>query len=194
MTNTTTRDLRAILADLADFTVASTGTRAITLYHELEDAVRAALTPVRGGTDALAAQAERNARTMAPPVPGVTRNAGYTVRAVIHAHDAERGLLAAWWVAGEDPERGAWVTWNAYELDGSRAGRLSYDAGHYFTTMDPEVNKRRALADLAVRAGLMSTIALRIADEITQHEERAPDPAPPAARRAASYLRRRYER
>lgn len=219
MNETQTRDLHAILADLADFTVASSGTRAIALYHELEDTLRAqpgqrleairvslragnisygelaelqALAPYiePGDTellepagvpeniaDELAAEAEHDSRTMAPPVPGVTRNAGYTVRAVIHAHDAERGLLANWSVAGENPETGAWVTWNAYMQDGTRAGKLSYDGGHYFNAVSGPSglaradNRRRALADLAIRAGTMSDVGLRIAHEITRYHD-----------------------
>jgi hypothetical protein len=125
MNTTATRPLASILADLADFTVASTGTKAITLYHELEDAVRAQLAPLpEGEAERTTAEAEHTARTMAPPVPGVTRNAGYTVQAVYHVHDAERGLLEQWVVACEDAERGTWVTWNAYRQN----GRLTYAA------------------------------------------------------------------
>lgn len=161
------RPLTEILTDLADFTVASTGTKAIKLYHELEDAVRAELAPLpEGEAERMAEQAERAARTMAPPVPGVTRNAGYIVRAVIYDHPHANGLLEAWWVAAEHPD-GRWVTWHAYKQDGSRAGTLSYDAGHYYDNpVHSEQNKRAALADWALRAGLMIPVAQRIADQI----------------------------
>lgn len=119
----------------------------------LAEAVRAELAPVPD-TAELAAEAERAARTMAPPVPGVTRNAGYTVRAVIHMADAEPGSLAWWLVAAEDAGRDAWVTWNAYAQDGPRAGQLSYDAGHYFHTPDAARNRSAALRSLARRAGV----------------------------------------
>lgn len=180
MTETTERrDLGAILADLADFTVASTGARAISLYHELEDALRARLVPLpEGEAERLAEAAERAARTMAPPVPGVTANAGYTVRAVICLHPHQNGLLESWAVACEDPERGVWATWTAYALDHpGRIGQLAYDTGHYFDMVSGPSglgradNKRRALADLAIRAGLMSEIGLRIADEITRYHD-----------------------
>ena len=116
------------------------------------------------------AEAEHAAQTTAPPAPDVTVNAGYIVRAVMPGHPAEPGLLASWWVACEDAQRGAWVTWEAYAMDGERAGFLAYNAGHYFTREghpeDAGANKRKALADLAVRAGTMPQMALRIADEI----------------------------
>ena len=169
MNATTTRDLTAILADLADFTVASSGTKAIVLYHELEDAVRAALTPLPAGeAGRMAAEADRAARTMAPPMPGVTRHNDYIVRAVIYRNPKVPGLLEAWWVAGEDVMTGHWVTWNAYAGDpaGSQAGRLSYDAGHYFGSTDAALNRKQALADLAERAGTMADMAERIASTI----------------------------
>ena len=200
MTNTTTRSLRDILADLADFTVASTGTRAVTLYHELEDALRAELAPLPPEVEAeLAAQAERDTRTMAPPVTGVTRHNGYIVRAVICCNPKVPGLLEAWWIAGEDPDNGHWVTWNAYAGDpaGSQAGRLSYDGGHYFDApsgpsgLARADNKRRALADLAVRAGTTPEIARRIAAEVTRsHPEHGPwNLTQKRERRLASALR-----
>lgn len=198
MNDTTTRDLRAILADLADYTVASTGGKAITLYHELEDAVRAEFAPLpEGETDELAAQADRAARTMAPPAPDVTQNAGYTVRAVLPGHPAERGLLQSWWVAAERADDGEWVTWEAYALDHpGKIGTLAYNSGHYFNAVSGPsglgraASKRRALADLAVRAGLTREIALRIADEMTRpgHDTTAED------KRAARRLRTRFTR
>jgi hypothetical protein len=102
------------------------------------------------------------------PVPNVTRNTGKVVRAVIDGPPRERGSLKGWWVACEDPETGDWCTWACYAQDGSMTGRLSYDAGHYFTSPDRAENKRRALADLAVRAGLMRGVAVRIADEVVR--------------------------
>jgi len=191
MNGTQTRDLTAILADLADFTVASSGARAVVLYHELEDAVRAQLAPLpEGEADAMAAEAERAARTMAPPVPGVTSHNGYTVRAVIYDHAHADGYLEAWRVAGEDPE-GRWVTWNAYAGDpsGSQAGRLSYDTGSYFGSPDPALNRTRALADLAVRAGILAGVARRIADEILSRPGTALFPVPAEDTRMARRLR-----
>lgn len=123
--------------------------------------------------DALAAEAAEAARTMAPPVPGVTVNAGYVIQAVMPGHPAEPGLLQCWYVAAE--RRRAWVTWEAYMLDGERAGFLAYNAGHYFTGPDQAVSKRAALADLAVRAGTMPEIARRIADDVVRyHPEHGP--------------------
>jgi len=100
----------------------------------------------------LAAEAAREARTMAPPVPGITQNAGWTVRAVLPGHDASPGLLRSWWVAAE--QDGGWVTWEAYELDGSQAGKLAYNAGHYYDMNSPASNRHQALANLAERAGI----------------------------------------
>lgn len=189
MTETsTTRDVAAILADLADFTTANTGAKAITLYHELEDTIRAQLAPLpEGEAERLAELAERTARTVPPPVPGVTRHNGYTFSAVIHMHDRKPGLLAAWLVAGGD-ERGHWVTWNAYDQD----GRLTYGLGHYFDGPDAKDNRSRALADLAVRAGTMSRVGLAIADEITRyHRETGPYTSSEREdRRMASRLRK----
>lgn len=162
---TTHRSLADILADLDGV---STAGQRLTLARELETAVRAQLAPLPDGeAEAMAAQAEAAARTMAPPVPGVTRNGSHVVRAVIYAHPHQDGLLESWFVAAEDPERGEWVTWNAYRRDGSQAGTLSYDAGHYFAhPAGSKVNRRDALADLAVRAGLMPEMAGRIANEV----------------------------
>jgi hypothetical protein len=104
-------------------------------------------------TERMAAQADHAARTMAPPVPGITVNAGYTVRDVIYANPAGGGLLESWWVAAEDPERGEWVTWVAYAQDGSHAGQLAYTWGHY----DGLTSHAAALQDLAIRAGIVTT-------------------------------------
>jgi hypothetical protein len=126
------------------------------------------------------AAAVRAARTMAPPVPGVTVNAGHVVRAVITAG----GRDTAWFVAAEDTERGQWVTWRAETFpSGDRAGQLAYSGGHYFWASDA---RQQALANLADRAGLLPAIAPLIAAEMTRYEHRttAED------RRAAARLRR----
>ena len=96
---------------------------------------------------------------MAPPVPGITVNAGYVIRAVLPGHPAGNGLLESWWVAAERGKPGdedhEWVTWEAYALDGDQAGRLAYNAGHYFYSGAPAANKQDALLDLARRAGII---------------------------------------
>jgi hypothetical protein len=139
--------------------------RELAALRDLAEAVRAELTRPSDSA-AMAAEADRDARTMAPPVPGVTVNAGYTVRAVIHMHDAVPGLLAEWLVACEN-ERGEWAAWHAYMQDGPQAGRLSYDGGHYFQhPAGTRVNRTDALADLAVRAGTVHAVAERIAATI----------------------------
>jgi hypothetical protein len=97
------------------------------------------------------------------PVPDVAVNAGYTVRAVMPGHPAGDGLLESWLVAAE--RKGTWVTWECYALDGGQAGRLGYSGGDYFDGPDPAANRQRALADLAVRAGLTVPVGLRIASE-----------------------------
>lgn len=137
----------------------------------LANVVRDQIRPLpEGEAERLAAQADSNARTMAPPVPDVTVNGNYTVRAVLPGHPAERGLLQSWWVAcQETTDGGHWVTWEAYRMDGPSAGHLAYNAGHYFHSPDPAANRTRALGDLAVRAGLMSEMADRIADEVTRY-------------------------
>jgi hypothetical protein len=122
---------------------------------------------------------------MAPPAPDVSRNAGYTIRAVLPGHPAMAGLLESWWVAAEDAERSQWVTWEAYRMDGSQEGRLAYNAGTYFHGPDQSDNKRRALADLAIRAGAMRAMAERIAGEMIS----GPD-VTAETRRAARGLRR----
>lgn len=160
------------------------------LWH-LAEAVRAGLAPLPDGmAEAMAADAERAARTMAPPVPGITRNGGYTVRSVIHMHDAVPGLLAEYLVACDD-ERGYWVTWHAYVMDGARAGRLTYDGGNYFQSLGGVgANRQAALADLAVRAGTMSGpsgVAARIAREVTRYHS-ALSPVPAEDRRMAARL------
>jgi len=183
----THRDLAAILADLDTSATASLST-----YRELASTVRAALTPLPAGeADRMAAEADLAARTMAPPMPGVTRHNDYIVRAVIYRNPKVPGLLEAWWVAGEDTVTGHWVTWNAYAGDpaGSQAGRLSYDAGNYFEGTDAAGNKHRAIGDLAVRAGTMPEVARRIADEIAKYTY-----AEPEDKRMASRLRRYFTR
>lgn len=94
---------------------------------------------------------------LAPPVPGITENAGYVIRAVLPGHPAEPGLLESWYVAAERAEDHEWVTWEAYANDvPGYEGRLAYNAGHYFGgTAHPDTNKRAALLDLARRAGII---------------------------------------
>jgi hypothetical protein len=84
--------------------------------------------------------------TAAPvaPVIGVTRNAGYTVRAVLPADVAGR----EWLVAAEDSERGRRATWHAWARDD---GTFDFAWGRYFAV---EPVRGRALADLAERAGI----------------------------------------
>jgi hypothetical protein len=122
--------------------------------YRLADAVRNALTPVRGGTDALAAEADRTARTTAPPVPGVTQHTGHTVYAVLGHKPASPGLLESWIVAAAD-DRGEHVTWNAYASDDG-SGRLHYDTGHYH--YPGEGTDSEALVDLANRAGVFTAL------------------------------------
>jgi hypothetical protein len=184
------RDLRAILADLENPpSPCGTGDE---FYLELETAVRAGLAPLpEGETGRMAAEADRAARTMAPPAPDVTRNVGYTVRAVMPGHPAGSGLLASWWVAAENTADSQWVTWEAYALDGSRAGFLAYNAGHYFGGPDQAVNKRGALADLGIRAGTMPDTALIIADEVMRYAGNVNSPAvAPEDKRMARRLRK----
>jgi len=131
------------------------------------------------------------AALLARPIPDVTRNASYTVRAVMSGHPAEPGLLASWWVAAESDADNQWVTWEAYALDGSQAGRLGFNAGHYFGGPDQAVNKRGALADLAVRAGTMPEMAHRIADEVMRYAGNVNSPAvAPEDKRMANRLRK----
>jgi hypothetical protein len=183
------RDLRATLADLeSPPSPYGTGDE---FYRELEIAVRAGLAPLPDGeTGRLAAEADQAARTMAPPVPDVTRNVSYTVRAVMPGHPAGSGLLASWWVAAESTADNQWVTWEAYKMDGSQAGRLAYNAGHYFGGPDQAVNKRGALADLAVRAGTMPEMARRIAEEVMRYDRSENWPVPPEDKRMAARLRK----
>src|SRR5262249_6225259 len=69
------------------------------------------------------------------PVPGVTRNAGYTVRAVMpNGRDG-------WYVAAEDADRGTWVTWACAAVD----GELAYAWGHYFHSGNQGENRTGAL-------------------------------------------------
>jgi hypothetical protein len=117
------------------------------------------------------------------PIPGVTRNAGYTVRAVMP--DGE-----AWWVAAEDPARGDWVTWHCAAGTGDFEGKLGYAWGNYFGSSDHAANRQRALADLAARAGTTRTMAVRIADEITRYHRPPLTPAEREDKRTASRLRK----
>lgn len=123
---------------------------ALEALYDLRRAVQADLAPLPPDeAEQMARQAEHAARIMAPPVPGVTRNAGFTIRDVIYANPAGGGLLESWYVTGE-AEDGRWVTWVAYAQDGSQAGRLAYTWGHY----DGLDSHAAALRDLADRAGI----------------------------------------
>ena len=168
MNETTTPDLRTLLDEIDRTDKGGSENAWVCALTDLAAAVRTQLAPLpEGETERMAAQADRAARTMAPPVPGVTRNAGYIVRAVIHMHPHEDGLLEQWIVAAKDAAGTPnWVTWNAYQRDDSQAGTLAYDGGHYFFSPNPVVNRRAALADLAERAGLVPDMAQRIASLI----------------------------
>jgi hypothetical protein len=105
------------------------------------------------------------AEQTAPPRPDFTVNQDFTVRAVLPGSPAEPGYRQSWWVAAERASDGAWVTWAAYR-NADQGGKLSYDGGHYETVRSAAENKDRALADLAVRAGLMPGVAREIAWEV----------------------------
>lgn len=127
-----------------------------------------------GKAGRMAREAEHAARTMAPPVPGVTVNpgTGHVVRAAIYLNPRSGGLLESWAVACEHPQDGTWVTWIAYATDRKgHEGTLVYDAGNYCHAPDPAANRSRALADLAIRAGVMGEVGLRIADEIVRYHK-----------------------
>ena len=100
--------------------------------------------------------------SQAVPIVDVTVNAGFTIRAVMP------DTPGSWWVAAEDTGRGVWVTWLCAAGTGDFAGTLGFAWGNYFGSPDPGLNRLRALADLAVRAGTMPGLAHRIADEILQ--------------------------
>jgi hypothetical protein len=90
---------------------------------------------------------------LARPIPNVTRKGGKIVRAVIDGKPRVPGYYKSWWVACEDDTE--WVTWECYVMDDvDDAPRLAYNAGEYFYSPDQVVNKRRALRDLARRAGI----------------------------------------
>jgi len=151
VTGNTARELPAILADLDR---CPSGTEARELYHELEDTLRARLTP-HPDAAALAAQAERAAKTAAPPVPGITDNGGMTVFAVLPGDRP-----AGWYVACERGD-GETVTWIAYA---NGEGTLVYSAGNYFTSRSSRANRRDALIDLAERAGVLRAMSEQAAD------------------------------
>jgi hypothetical protein len=119
------------------------------------DEVRVRLAPA-DDADALAAEADRIARTTAPPVPGVTANpyTGHVVYAVLGHKPASPGTLESWIVAAAD-EAGEHVTWTAYASDDG-SGRLHYDGGHYHSP--GEGTDSEALTDLANRAGIFSRL------------------------------------
>jgi predicted transcriptional regulator len=86
------------------------------------------------------------------PVVGAGIGAGYVVRAVLPADLAGR----EWLIAAEDTSRGRWATWHAWARDD---GSHDYAWGHYFYGgPDPAGNRRRALADLADRAGITPAV------------------------------------
>lgn len=109
------------------------------------------LAPLPGDADEPTTEA---AQTTAPPVPGITRNNGYTVYAVLGHKPASPGLLESWIVAAAD-EHGEHVTWNACASDDG-SGRLHYDTGHYHNPGEGAGSE--ALVDLANRAGVFSAL------------------------------------
>lgn len=121
--------------------------------ENLADAVREYLAPDQERTAAMAAEADRAARTTAPPVPGVTQNTGHTVYAVIRVNHVPGEPSDDAWIVAAANDRGEHVTWKAYASDDS-SGRLHYDSGHYHSS--GEGAKAEALADLADRAGVFT--------------------------------------
>lgn len=117
--------------------------------ENLADAVRAQLGPAPDA-DELAAEADRTARTSAPPVPGVTQNTGHTVYAVMRTNHVPGEPLDDEWViaAANDREH---VTWTARTCEG---GTLAYDTGHYHAGGEGSGSEAEALIDLANRAGV----------------------------------------
>jgi len=182
--NTATLSVTEALARLDRASAGGMG-QDITALAALADAVRAELAPLpEGEAERMAEQAAHDARTMAPPVPGVTVNSGHVIRAII----TTGGQNPAWFVTAEDPERGRWVTWLAeMSRSGERAGRLAYSGGHYFWSQDA---RQRALADLAKRAGLLYDIAPLIAAEMTRYEHSTTAEDKRAARRLRTWAAR----
>jgi hypothetical protein len=125
----------------------------------LDATVREHLSPARDA-DELAAEAERAARTAAPPVPGVTQNMGYTVFAVLPGDPGGDGRLESWHVAAQD-ERGETVVWTAYNDDD---GTLHYEGGSY----SQDTSRDEALAELARRGGVFSAMDRLNASEASQ--------------------------
>jgi len=158
------RDLRAILADLD---AADHRTRkARELRQELEDAVRAQLAQ-DGDAGELAAEADRIARTTAPPVPGVTVNpyTGHTVYAVIRVNHVPGEPSDDEWIVAAQNDQGGHVTWRAgVSNDGS--GQLHYGAGHYH--YPGEGADSEALTDLANRAGVFSRLTSLSSGPVTR--------------------------
>jgi hypothetical protein len=120
--------------------------RELTALRYLAAAVRAQVAPAPDA-DELAADAERTARTTAPPVPGITENAGFTVYAVLPAG------FGSWYVAARRDSDGERVTWLAETCPG---GTLAFSNGHYITR--GQSSDDEALADLAHRAGVFSAL------------------------------------
>jgi hypothetical protein len=108
----------------------------------------------------MAAEAAEAARTMAPPVPGVTENMGYVMFTVIDGERGGTGLLRSWYVAGQR-EDGACAVWTAYQGEN---GTLSYDCGSYVTRADRATARRMASLTAAKRAGVLTTLTEYVAD------------------------------
>jgi hypothetical protein len=122
--------------------------------ESLAAAVRADLEPDPGREAELAAEAAEAARTMAPPVPGVTENLGYVMFTVIDGTPGGNGQLRSWYVAGER-EDGACAVWTACQRED---GTLSYEGGSYVTCADPAEPRKRASLIAAKRAGVLDTL------------------------------------
>ena len=88
---------------------------------------------------------DHDARTTAPPVPGVTQNLGYTVLGVLP------GEAPGMWYVYATNAYGHAVTWRA-EQTGD--GYLAYFHGRYFDSRDRAQNQVAALASLAERVGI----------------------------------------
>lgn len=114
--------------------------------RRLAHVVRAQLKPGPGAA-ALAAEAERAAQRMAPPVPGVTRNAGCVVYSVLEAGTRD------WYVAAIRESDGARITWRA---EAASDGTLVYSGGNYHTRGQGSADE--TLVDLANRAGVFGKL------------------------------------
>jgi hypothetical protein len=109
----------------------------------------------------LAAEAEEAARTSAPPVPGVTRNNGYTVYSVMGVRtNITRRLSENAWTVAAVSEAGEHVTWSAWATED---GRLAYGNGRYHSGDEAAAN---ALIDLANRSNVFASL-----DELASRPE-----------------------